>query len=162
MGNNPELVEALGSLITQVPNVLAGATVKIIGREGTGGSPVPKKKDETEIKPGISARDTASLAKVKVLRRDRLGQKRDNLNKIFQTIVGVVAVCFSAFYFYTAGFGILSSESHRGSICWSLFCLAFCFTRPVRNTRKVKSCTWWTRDFGCHGVFISTLLDVAI
>lgn len=43
-----------------------------------------------------------------------MAKKRDNLNKFFQTVVNIIAIGFSAFYFYTAGFGILSSETHRG------------------------------------------------
>jgi TRAP transporter 4TM/12TM fusion protein len=42
-----------------------------------------------------------------------LAKKRE-LNPIFKTIVTIIAIGFSAFYFYTAGFGILSSETHRG------------------------------------------------
>lgn len=67
-----------------------------------------------------------------------MAKKRDNLNKIFQTIVGVVAVCFSAFYFYTAGFGILSSESHRGIYLLVTFLLSILLYPACKKYPKSK------------------------
>ncbi len=53
-----------------------------------------------------------------------MAAKRD-LNKPLKMLIAIVAISFSTFYFLTAGFGILSSESHRGVYMLVTFLLCF-------------------------------------
>ncbi len=67
-----------------------------------------------------------------------MAKKRDNLNKFFQTIVSIIAISFSAFYFYTAGFGILSSETHRGIYLLVTFLLSILLYPASKKYPKSK------------------------
>ena len=72
MGNDPELVEALGIPYHPVPSVLAGATTM----RNRGIPPVPPKKKErcSSDQTRIFSWRQSLFVKVKVLRGDRLGQ----------------------------------------------------------------------------------------
>ena len=66
-----------------------------------------------------------------------MAAKRE-LNKMFQVIVTVIAVAFSAFYFFTAGFGILSSETHRGIYLLVTFLLSLLIYPASKKHPKSK------------------------
>jgi TRAP transporter 4TM/12TM fusion protein len=74
------------------------------------------------------------------MKADTTGETRERMRAIkgkTSWITGSIAALFSLFYIYTAGFGLISTELHRG--LYILFTMLLCFLLyPSRNASPLK------------------------
>ena len=68
------------------------------------------------------------------------GSKKE-MKSITQAIIKLLLVVFSLLYIYTSGFGVLSSESHRG--VYLLFTMVLCFLIfPFKRGAQKSNPVW--------------------
>lgn len=72
------------------------------------------------------------------------------LSKNLALLVKGLAIIFALIYFYTSGFGIFNSESHRGLyllFCNALAILLYPASRKRPNGKILMVMTWWYLRF---------------
>ncbi len=66
------------------------------------------------------------------------------LNSTFRLLVKIIAIIFTLFYLYTAGFGIFSTETHRGF--YLLFTFVLCILLYPANKNRAQSKLFYAVD----------------